>query len=98
MSREDFGDPFGREFGGSRDFDDLREQMARKRDEFFNDRGDHGFFSSLVCCFFSLKVNFCLEIILNLTYWSKKAKSHSLEQTHTHTHTHMVLISWAFPL
>lgn len=47
MSREDFGDPFGRDFGGSRDFDDLREQMARKRDEFFNDRGDHGFFSTL---------------------------------------------------
>ena len=47
MSRDDF-DPFGREFGagaaGTRDFDDLREQMARKRDEFFNDR-DHGFFS-----------------------------------------------------
>jgi hypothetical protein len=53
MSREEF-DPFGREFsgsrefGGSRDFDDLREQMARKRDEFFNDRGEQGFFSSLV--------------------------------------------------
>jgi hypothetical protein len=71
--------------------------MARKRDEFFNDRGDHGFFSTLVWYFYTWKVDFCLKV--RMRNISKKAKCHSLvKNTHAHSNTHMVSISWAFLL